>query len=125
MPGLPAVIDPYVYSDKEDWDSIDPKIALTWEPQDDLMLFLTYNEGYKSGGVQFTAINEAIARQLFDPEELSAYELGVKTELLERTLRLNASAFYYEYDDLQVQRVDTETSGGIPVAFTDNAPAAR
>ena len=121
QPGLPAILEPYVYADKADWDSVDPKIAITWEPEDDLLLFLTYNEGYKSGGVQFTAINEAIAQQLFDPEELSAYELGVKTQLLDDTLRVNASAFLYEYDDLQVQRVETEVSGGIPVAFTDNA----
>ncbi|MEM8563409.1 MAG: TonB-dependent receptor [Pseudomonadota bacterium] len=123
-PGLPAVLEPYVYADSKSWTSFDPKVAFTWQPKDDLLLYLSYNEGYKAGGTQFTAINEALARQLFDPEELSAYETGVKSDWMDSTLRLNASAFYYEYDDLQVQRVDSEISGGIPVAFTDNAASS-
>ncbi len=121
LPNLPAVFVPFRHEGSEDWDSFDPKVALTWEPREDFLAYLTYSEGYKSGGVQFTAINEALARQLFDPEELSSWELGVKSELMDRTLRLNASAFYYEYDDLQVQRVDSTITGGVPVAFTDNA----
>lgn len=119
--GLPAVFAPFAVEGTENWDSFDPKIALTWEPREDFLAYLTYSEGYKSGGVQFTAINEALARELFDPEELSSYELGVKSELLDKTLRLNASLFYYEYEDLQVQRVDSALTGGVPVAFTDNA----
>lgn len=119
--GLPAIFAPFFVEGTEDWSSFDPKVALTWEPRDDFMAYLTYSEGYKSGGVQFTAINEELARQLFDPEELSAYELGLKSELLDKTLRLNASLFYYEYEDLQVQRVDGSLTGGVPVAFTDNA----
>ena len=112
---------PYTYSDEEDWNSFDPKVSLTFQAADDLMAYFTYSQGYKAGGTQFTAPNVEIASQLFDPEELTSYEVGVKSELLDRTLRLNASVFYYDYQDLQVQRVDTELSGGLPVAFTSNA----
>ncbi|MCY4426830.1 MAG: TonB-dependent receptor [Halieaceae bacterium] len=121
LPGLPVVLAPYVYDDGDDWDSFDPKVALKYRVNDDVLAYFTYNEGYKAGGVQFTAITEALARQVFDPEELSAYELGVKSDLMDNTLRVNATAFYYDYQDLQVQRVDTEVSGGLPVAFTSNA----
>lgn len=120
-PGMiPTPVD-FKYSDDEEWDSFDPKVSLTFQATDDLMAYFTYSEGYKAGGTQFTAPNEAIASILFDPEELTAYEVGMKSELLDRTLRLNASLFYYDYQDLQVQRVDTSLSGGLPVAFTSNA----
>ncbi|ARN74552.1 TonB-dependent receptor [Oceanicoccus sagamiensis] len=120
-PGMIPTPQNYTYSDNEDWDSFDPKVSLTFQATDDLMAYFTYSEGYKAGGTQFTAPNLEVASQLFDPEELSSYEVGVKSELLDRTLRLNASVFYYDYQDLQVQRVDTALSGGLPVAFTSNA----
>ena len=120
-PGMIPTPQNYTYSDNEDWDSFDPKVSLTFHATDDLMAYFTYSEGYKAGGTQFTAPNLEVASQLFDPEELDAYELGVKSELLDRTLRLNAALFYYDYQDLQVQRVDTTVTGGLPVAFTSNA----
>jgi iron complex outermembrane recepter protein len=120
-PGMIPTVKNYTYSDKQDWDSFDPKVSLTFQATDDLMAYFTYSEGYKAGGTQFTAPNLEVASQLFDPEELDSYEVGVKSELFDRTLRLNASLFYYDYQDLQVQRVDTVLSGGLPVAFTSNA----
>ena len=120
-PGIPPTVADFTYSEDKDWDSFDPKIAFTYQLNDDILTYLTYTEGYKAGGIQFTASTEAVAREVFDPEELSAYEFGIKSELLENTLRLNASVFYYDYQDLQVQRVDTSLSGGLPIAFTSNA----
>ena len=101
LPGLPIVLVPYVYDDGDDWDSFDPKVALKYRVNDDVLAYFTYSEGYKAGGVQFTALTEALARQVFDPEELSAYELGVKSDLMDNTLRVNATAFYYDYQDLR------------------------
>ncbi|MEM6626889.1 MAG: TonB-dependent receptor, partial [Pseudomonadota bacterium] len=83
----------------------------------------SYNQGYKSGGVQFTATSIDLARQTFDPEEIDAYEVGIKSDLLDDRLRLNASAFFYEYSDLQQQRV--EIIGGAPSAVTRNAAQAE
>jgi len=48
----------------------------------------------------------------FDSETTVGGEVGVKTELLDRSLRLNATAYYYEFDDLQVQQFD-----GVAVQF--------
>lgn len=120
-PGVPPTPFDYSYSDTKRWQSFNPKLSLTYQFADDVLGYATYSEGYKAGGVQFTAAIEPVARQIFDPEELSSYEVGIKSELLNNTLRLNASAFYYDYKDLQVQRVDLTLSGGLPVAFTSNA----
>ncbi|MEO0438901.1 MAG: TonB-dependent receptor [Pseudomonadota bacterium] len=120
-PGQSEPIVDYTFSDSERWTSFDPKISFTYQLTEDAIAFASYNEGYKAGGTQFTATNIIVAMQTFDPEELSSYELGFKSELLDRTLRINGSLFYYEYEDLQVQTVNVNLTDGIPVAFTSNA----
>jgi iron complex outermembrane receptor protein len=65
---------------------------------------LSYNRGVKGGG--FTAplfpitISDLPTLQ-FRPEKLSSYEVGVKSEFLDHTLRVNAAAYYYDYHDYQ------------------------
>jgi len=123
FPGVPNVPAPFAYADTASWDSFDPKISLNFQASDSVLLFASYSQGYKSGGVQFSAGLEAVARQIFDPEELDAYEIGVKSDLLDNTMRLNASAFLYDYDNLQQQRV--ELFGPAAVAVTRNAGASE
>ena len=62
------------------------------------MIYASYNRGYKSGG-----FNNAPTLDNFDirPETLDAVESGFKSTLLDRRLRLNASAFYYSYSNIQ------------------------
>ena len=58
--------------------------------------------GYKSGGFNVRA---ADFTQPFDPETLTSYELGWKSELLQRRVRLNAALFYADYEDMQLDIV--------------------
>lgn len=122
-PGVPVVVAPYSLDGELNFDSFDPKVSVEYRPNDTVLLFASYNQGYKSGGVQFTATSIDLARQTFDPEEIDAYEVGIKSDLLDDRLRLNASAFFYEYSDLQQQRV--EIIGGAPSAVTRNAAQAE
>jgi iron complex outermembrane receptor protein len=57
------------------------------------------NTGFKSGGFNASSPGSAPYR----PETLDAYETGVKMDLLDRRVRLNAAVFYYNYNDIQVQ----------------------
>lgn len=41
----------------------------------------------------------------FKPESIDAYEVGVKADLLDRRLRLNVAGFYYDYTNIQVQKL--------------------
>ncbi len=75
-----------------------PKLGLEFRPSDDVLLYASVTEGFKSGGFSFTAP----APGGYKPENVLAYEIGVKSDLVEDRLRLNASAFYYDYEDLQV-----------------------
>ncbi len=69
-------------------------------PNDDVLLYASFSRGFKSGGVigDITFANEELVP--FRPEVVYAYELGLKTEPT-GTLRFNASAFYYDYKDIQ------------------------
>jgi outer membrane receptor protein involved in Fe transport len=75
------------------------------------MLYATFNTGFKSGGYNVGAPNVAP----YNPEKLTAWEAGFKSELFDRRLRLNAAAFYYKYTNLQVTQyvnlIQTVTNG--------------
>ncbi|MEM8935929.1 MAG: TonB-dependent receptor [Pseudomonadota bacterium] len=123
VPMLPAVVENYVFSDELDFESFDPKFVLEYDLNDDVLLYASYSQGFKSGGVQFNASSLALAQLTFEPEEITAYEAGVKSDLLDGTLRVNASGFYYDYTDLQQQSVEVTATG--PAAVTRNAAEAE
>ncbi|MEP7311003.1 MAG: TonB-dependent receptor [Pseudomonadota bacterium] len=81
-------------------ESTDPKIALQYQWTSDFMTYVQYSTGYKAGGVnpRITIPEEALP---FGKETLVAYELGAKSEWLNRRLRVNASLFFNDYQDLQ------------------------
>ena len=77
------------------------KAELDYKPVSSTLFYGSISRGVKSGG--FTAHNTTAAPQAdpFEPEKLTAYEIGVKSDLT-RTLRVDASAFYYRYRDQQI-----------------------
>ena len=82
----------------EDWSG---KLELNFHASDDVMLYGSVNRGIKSGG--FNAVvpafyDSSVAR--FEPETLTAYELGIKADPND-WLRVNGSVFYYDYQDFQ------------------------
>lgn len=81
---------------KTTWTAFDPKATLSYRVTDDIMMYATYSEGFKSGGYNIGGLQAA-----FDPESLTNYEVGVKADLFGRRARVNLSAFKYDYKDLQ------------------------
>ncbi|MGJ3230605.1 MAG: TonB-dependent receptor [Oceanicaulis sp.] len=72
-------------------------------PRDNLMLYASYSTGYKAGGFGGTRpITPGNSFNTYEPEELAAYELGLRSDLLNDTLRFNATYFYSQYDALQL-----------------------
>ena len=74
------------------------RVSLDHHFSDDFMAYASYNRGFKSGGYNASFAGAAP----FSPEKLDAYEVGFKSTLLDRRLRFNASAFYYDYRNIQV-----------------------
>ncbi len=87
------------------------RIGLNHKFADQLLAYATFNTGFKSGG--FNSVSPATPP--YQPEKLKAYEVGLKSELFDKRLRLNASGFYYKYTNLQViqfvNSIQTVTNG--------------
>jgi iron complex outermembrane recepter protein len=77
------------------------KVELDYTPAEGTLVYESISRGVKSGG--FTAHNTtaAPAADPFAPEKLTAYEVGIKSDVT-RTLRVAASAFIYRYKDQQI-----------------------
>ena len=90
---------------------------------DRTLLYASVSKGYNSGGFAGGASTDPLQLRPFGSETLYAYEVGLKTDLFDRHLRFNTSAFYYDYRDLQVFVFDL--SGPVPVQRKLNAGNAR
>lgn len=106
--------------DRESWSAWTPKLGIDYQWTQDRMLYASLTRGFKSGG--FNALADQGA---FEPEYIWAYEIGIKSDWLGNRLRANASAFYYDYTDLQVQTFqDPSEVGGAPTIILKNAASA-
>lgn len=92
------------------WNNTGWKIGLDFQVDRNLLLYGYYARGFKSGG--FTG-RIAVAEDIgpFNPEKLDTYEVGIKSDLLDRHLRLNLAAFYNKYRNMQVVQNITYPSG--------------
>jgi len=107
----PPVIDGLDFED----DNISPEIAINYYLNDDVSVFAAYKEGFKSGGIDNSALPTATLSPpdgdfgflVYQSEEAEGFEIGMKGNFLGNSLRLNATMFTYEYTDLQVQLFDS------------------
>ncbi|MEM0954915.1 MAG: TonB-dependent receptor [Pseudomonadota bacterium] len=95
----------------ETWDEFTGKVGLDYRLNDDVMFYASFSQGFRSGGFNgrnFTP--DSIGP--FDPEFVDQYELGMKGDFLDRTLRWNANVFYTDYDDKQEEVIIPDGFGG-------------
>jgi iron complex outermembrane receptor protein len=108
-----------------DGDKIDYRANVQYAWTDQIMTYAQVATGFKGGGISprpFTAL-QAVA---FDPETLKSYELGVKSDLLDRRMRVNASVFFSDYTDiLQTLSSCPQYGVGAPCAVVANAGDAE
>ena len=103
---------------KADWGEVTPRAVLTWKPQDDLSIYGSVTRGYTAGGFNTDAATLVALTKPFDPETVTNYELGVKSQWLNDRLRINGSIFHMDYKDKQelffnnVTRILTITNAG-------------
>ena len=104
-----------------------PKFVLSWRPNDDLLAYVNYSVGFRPGNInghmKFVATqyeklivareatgaaaddlyferDQALTRYFFDGDEISSFELGVKTPLFDGRAQLAASAYYTDWEDM-------------------------
>jgi len=102
--GGPNVNDAFhVFNETITTDRLMGKIGLDYAVSDDILLYGTLSNGFKSGG--FNGANSNTTQQLkpYKEEVLTSFEVGSKMTLLEGSMQLNAAAFFYDYEDKQEQ----------------------
>ena len=87
------------------------------------MVYASYTRGFKAGGFNGVDLTGNPANLPYDPEEVTAYETGLKSQFLDGRLTFNTAVFYSEYEDLQVV-ANTFTSTGAVVSSVKNAASA-
>lgn len=111
--GEPIGVDPFVNSRSD--SKFTPRASISWDPYDELHLYVSYSQGFKGGGFDPRG-NYAVeeVREGFKPEIVDAYELGAKSELFDGRLIANAALFYSDYTDVQIPgsaAIDTDGDG--------------
>ena len=100
------------------WDSTDWTLGVDWNPAEETMIYAKIGTGFKAGAFNVANPTFNVAESTFRPEEILAYQVGHKSNLMDNRVQLNSEFFIYDYTDLQVtQRDDDQT-------VTRNAAAA-
>jgi iron complex outermembrane receptor protein len=87
---------------RQDYTNTSLRAGTEYRFTDDLFAYLSYSEGFKAGGWDTRLTSPVLVVPGFKPETATVYEVGVKAEWLDRTLRTNLAAFHTDYQDLQL-----------------------
>ena len=104
--------NPISESVSDSWSKFTGSASISHRFNDDVMVYFTASQGYKSGG--FNGEPETVVSALtpYDPETVLNLEVGIKGEWLDNRLRTNITVFHMDVDDLQVAEI---SASGAPI----------
>ncbi len=109
---------------KATWSKFTPRVGITYRIDQDKMVYLTYSEGFRSGGFNGRSTGASTLGP-YQPEQLKTVELGSKTQWLDNRLRLNATIFHSKYENKQEDVVFPDpANAGSTVTLVQNAASA-
>ena len=103
--GIPPVEKINVDADKVSWD-----VTADFAINDDANIYGRIASGFRAQSIQGRDVAFLEFPTVADPETIMSYELGYKSDLLDNRLRLNASVFYYNVDDMQLSIIGGATN---------------
>ena len=115
------------YTRDRAFEEFTPRFGLNYDFTDDMMGYVSYSRGFKSGGFDMRGDAASTPHTVngYDPEIVDSYELGLKGNFLDRRLSLNFAAFYSDYKGQQVT-TQVPVPGGTTIAsFVDNVGSSR
>ena len=101
-------------------DNFSPKVAVNLRPAEDLLVFLSWQKGFKSG--TFNTVNITDDIDYAEEEQVTSYELGAKYTSPSGNFILNSAVFYTEIENIQVQFSSLQSGGAVTF---QNAGAGR
>ncbi len=99
---------PSDFRDTETWTSLSPKVGLSYQYDDDTLLYAHWTRGFRSGGYNLRNTHPDIGPGPFDEEQVDNYELGFKSTIGARA-RLSGALFFSQVEDMQ-----REVAFGLP-----------
>lgn len=108
-------------TDEATFSDFQPKVSLAWNATDDVMLYVTAAEGYKSGAFNPPPSPTQTFPLVVKQEGTTGFEVGMKSSWLDDRLQANIAAYHTDYEDIQVFRLDLQTGGQVAI----NADEAR
>ncbi|MGH7805761.1 MAG: TonB-dependent receptor [Candidatus Binatia bacterium] len=116
--------NPGLFEGTLDEDNVSGRAALDWTPLEDQLFYASFSRGFKSGSFPVLAASTSAQYTPAIQEQVHAFEIGAKSAFLDRGLRLNAAAFYYDYTDKQLLgRIQDPIFGSLPILV--NVPESR
>lgn len=97
--------------DKRSRTDFSPTVSVNYKASDDVMAYARYARAFKSGGWNADFVR-SVADMDFDDESVNAFELGLKTELLDKRVRLNLAAYLSKHKNYQVFSFVQLANGG-------------
>lgn len=113
---------PFANPDTAKFENFSPKLGLKYRLGDNSNLYTTLSSSFKSGGFNGRLADGQL--EPYDEETLTSFELGLKTQLLNDSIRINAAVFYNQYDDLQVSSFEATADGSALLPVFSNAGEA-
>jgi iron complex outermembrane receptor protein len=115
--GMPGMRDASVTE-----QGLSPKASIAFAPTRDLRAYFTASRGFRFGGPQLGASTPTTTiPEVYKSDSLWNYELGLRSDWLDRTLRLDASAYRIDWKNPQV----AQTSNDSLVTFIDNVGGVK
>jgi iron complex outermembrane receptor protein len=106
-------------------DKVTGKVVGEYDLSDQTMAYWSFSQGFKPGGSNLTygyteaediiaerPVAPAMVFQTYQSETIEAFEVGIKTDLLDGKARANIALFTYDYDNLQFQATDPDPYRG-------------
>ncbi|AXT40125.1 TonB-dependent receptor [Alteromonas sp. BL110] len=96
----------------QDYENIDVddgqtsfELSANYRVTDDMSVFARYANGFRAQTIQGRDVAFEGSPSVADAETINSFELGIKSDLFDDSLRLNAAAFYYTVDDMQFSAI--------------------
>lgn len=113
---------PTLLAAAQSWNATSWRAGIDFSPSEWMFLYASVSTGFKSGGVTTTRLPTGEFDD-YDPEKIIAYEIGLNAKSADGNGSLRASAFAYDFQDMQV--TTTALFDLVPRTVVDNAAAAR
>lgn len=104
----------------ETYNDLTWRVNVDFTPVEDALVYFSITTGYRAGGFNLGYFSPTTD---YENEKITSYELGYKGQLFDGTLQVNASAYYYDYENIGLQFLESGMAGeGTSVS---NAPGAK